>query len=94
MAEARDGNGKQVAIDFIRDDVNAIFPRLQKLESDGCAVGRYLSQTLAEMRSDQRAALAEQRAENKKTRVLLIVVALTAAAAQGPDLVGLIARLL
>ncbi len=94
MTEADKGNGKQVAIDFIKDDINSIFPRLQKLELDGCAVGRYVQQTLAEMRVDLRAALAEQRVEQRRTRVLLIVVALAAVASQGPDLVGLIARLL
>ncbi|MBN2327420.1 MAG: hypothetical protein JXR73_09715 [Candidatus Omnitrophica bacterium] len=76
-----DDNGKKVAIDFLTHDVGEIFNRLRKLETEGCTVGNFVRSDLGELKQDQ-----------KKNRVLLLIILFILAARLGPDIIGWIIR--
>lgn len=45
-------NGKQEAIDNLKEDVREIFGRIHKIEVDGCAHGKHVAMQVEELKKE------------------------------------------
>ena len=73
-------NGKQEAIDNLKEDVREIFSRIHKIEVEGCAHGKHVAMQVTELKE-----------EIKKSKNLLWIILLVLAATQGPQVGDLLA---
>jgi len=74
-------NGKQEAIDNLKEDVREIFSRIHKIEVDGCAHGKHVARQVNELKE-----------EIRKSKNLLWIILLVLAATQGPQVIAYFVR--
>ncbi|HOB44433.1 MAG TPA: hypothetical protein PKH75_14895 [Bacillota bacterium] len=74
-------NGKQEAIDNLKEDVREIFSRIHKIEVDGCAHGKHVAMQVNELKE-----------EIRKSKNLLWIILLVLAATQGPQVIAYFVR--
>ncbi len=78
---AGQSNGKEEAINNLKEDVREIFKRLHDVETRGCLFGAHTMEKLNEMKS-----------ETKSIQRLLWIILLVLAATQGPQVINLLVR--
>jgi len=74
-------NGKQEAIDNLKEDVKEIFRRLHDVETKGCLYGAYTMEKVNEMKN-----------ESKSIQRMLWIILLVLAATQGPQVISLLIK--
>ena len=74
-------NGKQEAIDNLKEDVKEIFRRLHDVETTGGPFGVYTMEKVNEIKS-----------ESKKIHTMLWIILLVLAATQGPQVIAYLVK--
>ena len=74
-------NGKQEAIDNLKEDVKEIFRRLHDVETTGGPFGVYTMEKVNEIKS-----------ESKKIHTMLWIILLVLAATQGPQVISIFVK--
>lgn len=74
-------NGKQEAIDNLKEDVKEIFRRLHDVETKGCPYGVYTMEKVNEMKN-----------ESKSIQRMLWIILLVLAATQGPQVISILVK--
>ncbi len=74
-------NGKQEAIDNLKEDVKEIFGRLHHVETKGCLFGEITMEKVTEIKN-----------ENKKIHTMLWIILLVLAATQGPQVISILVK--